>query len=179
MFSFIIGASRPKHGPAVLTAGAMMAFEKCDYSHIQIYFPQGWVTDDCGVYFEARNGQVNWCNENTFLETMEPVRGYLVRCSEAQIQDILDFCWSNCGKDYSHKELFGAMYCAIAERITGKENIKNPLGDGLQSEICSGIGARLLRIVDADVLKFGHDPQSLSPKDVVEICEQHGFERIL
>jgi hypothetical protein len=76
MFSFVIGASRPVGGAAVITASAVMALDECEYSHIHIYFPQGWITDDCGVYYEARNGQVNWCNEETFLKKMKPVRGY-------------------------------------------------------------------------------------------------------
>ena len=89
-FYFIIGASRPKGaGVKNLPVNAHMFFEDVDYSHIHIEFPPGLFSNET-VYFEARNSQVNFVNEKTFLEKTKVVRSYAVYCNEAEIGDILE-----------------------------------------------------------------------------------------
>jgi len=117
-FYFIIGASRPKGaGVKTIPVNAHMFFEGVDYSHIHIEFPPGLFSNET-VYFEARNSQVNFVNEKTFLEKTEVVRSYAVYCNEAEIGDIIDFCWRYCGISYGYGQLAGAVICCYFSIIS-------------------------------------------------------------
>ena len=169
---FIVGASRPLAGWAKIPASVLMVAEGCDFSHIHIEFPAGVVADHA-VMFEARNGQVNFVNEATFDSKMETVRQYVVQCDEEEFYEVLAFCWKFCGIDYSYHELAGAII-AKAVGYLG-QTIPNPFSDGMQTEMCSSLAARLLKISGIPVIG---DVQSKSPRDIIDILENNGFERL-
>lgn len=171
-FGYILGASRPSGALSKVPASALMAVEGCDYSHIHIEFPAGVIASHA-VMFDARNGQVNFSSEMVFDSHMETVRQYYIPCTEQDMTDILAFCFQHCGINYSYTELAGACVARVASWF-GK-TIDNPWGDGMRTEMCSSIGARILKLSGVHVIG---DVQAKSPKDIVTLLESQGFERI-
>ena len=171
-YFYIIGASRPLDTLSKVPASALMVAEGCDYSHIHIEFPAGVIASHA-VMFDARNGQVNFSSEMVFDSHMETVRQYLIPCTENEMADILAFCYLHCGIDYSYKELAGATIAWVAKQF-GRD-IPNPFGDGMKSEMCSSLGARIIKMSGIPVIG---DVQTKSPKDIIELIETKGFERL-
>jgi len=171
-FGYILGASIPSGALSKVSASALMAVEGCDYSHIHIEFPAGVIASHA-VMFDARNGQVNFSSDMVFDGHMETVRQYYIPCTEKDMSDILAFCFLYCGINYSYKELAGACIARVASWL-GKA-MDNPFGDGMRTEMCSSIGARILKLSGVEVIG---DVQAKSPKDVIQLLESQGFERI-
>ena len=172
-FYFVVGASRPKSsGLMSIPVHAHMFFEKVNFSHIHMEFPAGLFTNET-VYFEARNGQVNFVNEDTFLKKTEVVRRYMVYCNEAEVADIIDFCWRYCGINYGYGQLAGAVISQVMEYANFE--LKNLFADGMQTEICSSVATRLLHLCGVETIG---DVESKTPKEVVSILERQGFERL-
>ena len=125
------------------------------------------------IYFEARNSQVNFVNEKTFLEKTEVVRSYAVYCNEAEIGDIIDFCWRYCGINYGYTQLAGAVISQIFQYANFE--VKNLFADGMQTEICSSVATRILNLCGVDTIG---DIESKTPKEVIQLLESQGFERL-
>jgi len=173
-YFYVIGASRPRaKGIANIKPSIHMYFEECDYSHIHLEFPAGTFMDD-PIFFEARNGQVNYTNVDTFDKKTIEVRRYKVPCTQKEMNDVLKFCWKYCGIDYGENQLTGAVISQLAEYVGVK--IKNPFADGMRTEICSSVASRIMKISGIEVLG---DIESKNPKDVIELLENGDFERLL
>jgi len=173
-YYYIVGASRPRAtGLANIKPSIHMYFEECDYSHIHLEFPPGTFMDN-PIFFEARNGQVNFTNVETFEKKTIEVRRYAVPCTLEEIQAILKFCWTYCGIDYGENQLTGAVISKLADYV-GLE-VKNVFADGMRTEICSSIASRIMKISGFDIIG---DIESKNPKDVIKLLEDGDFERLL
>jgi len=151
MEEIIIGFSKSKKKFA-LYAWLIMWIEKTDFSHVYIK----WHSDslDRNIYYQASGTAVNFMAQHIFEDHHVPVHEIKLSVTPEQKKLIVQFAMDNVGVPYGLKPAFGIALVKIAA-IFGKK-IKNPFSDGVGTEFCSELGARILGILGHD-LKEDYD----------------------
>lgn len=151
MENITIGFSKSKKKFA-LYAWLIMWVEKTDFSHVYIKWHSDSIERD--IYYQASGTAVNFMAQHIFEGHHQPVREIKLVVTSEQKNKIIQFAMDNVGVPYGWKPALGIAFVKLAA-LFGKK-VKNPFADGIGTEFCSELGARILGILGYD-LKEDYD----------------------
>lgn len=138
----IIGFSRTKKGGiAGLFSRVITRFEGVPFSHVYVRWYSE--TADRGLVYQASGTKVNFVGLDRFMGHSQVFEEYEFTMAGEKKPDLLRFCIDVAGEDYGISQAFGIGLMRLAKWWFGKR-ISNPFRHG---EICSEIGAKVLRIM--------------------------------
>ncbi len=169
MINIIIGFSRAKE-PTII--GRMIRwFENTDYTHVYL------LTDHlvpAKVVLHADVVNVHFISEKNFLEKSEVMHQYIISLNEEEMAKFLTMALDLIGKPYSYKQLFIIAFNRIMKWWSLGFRLR--YHDGANSLICSELIERFL--LEIKGFKITHSPDAVTPKDIKQICDELGLQKL-
>jgi len=153
-----IGFSKSKKKFAIY-AWLIMWVEKTNFSHVYIKWHSDSLERD--IYYQASGTAVNFMAQHIFEKHHAPVHEIELNVTPEQKKLIVQFAMDNVGVPYGLKPAIGIALVKVAMLI-GKK-IRNPFADGIGTQFCSELGARIMGILGYD-LEENYD--SFGPGDL-------------
>lgn len=162
MRTIIIGFSKPKEFK--ILAKLIMWFEKTDWSHAYVKFNA--ITIERNLIYQASSKMVNFEGSIHFETHAIPIHEYQIDIDDEKYKSIMQFCVDNAGIKYGILSALGAGLVKLGKKLN--ISIKNPFEDGIHSEFCSELAARVLN----QIYLLDYDLDDITPKDLKEILDK-------
>jgi len=158
-----IGFSKPtyKAKPFPIFSWLIRLFEGTPYSHVYIEFSSKYLNRD--LVYEAAGLCVHFAGGKLFHTQVHVIREFKIQVSDAAYKRALQFAIDNTEKPYGVIQVLGLAYVVVMRRL-GKR-VKNPLGDGKASYVCSEIVARMVPSLKKE---FKGRMDTVTPRDIYE-----------
>lgn len=135
---------------------------KSDFSHCYIRVP--FDKYETSLIFQASMISVNYENINHFLKHTSKVEEYVISITDEQWESLQKFRITEVGKPYSWWQIIGFIFIILSEKLFNKK-IKNPLGNGNTSYVCTEIIASGLKMQEAE---------EMTPEELRQWCIKNG-----
>lgn len=153
-----IGFSKPKKWKAF--AWLIMAGYGISYSHV--FLELNAVKYERKLIYQASGGKVNFMGEDLFHEDNVVVKEYIIEIPDEKYIAMMQFAIDNSGRHYGIKQAFGMAIVRLAEIFGVK--ITNPFRDGVNTFVCSELGAYVLENFAG--IKINRDQDDITPLDL-------------
>ena len=148
-------------------AKLIMLFEGTDFSHAYVKLDS--IAYERTLIYQASGKAVNFEGNIHFSTHVQPVYEYLLEVEDSIYKSIMQFCIDNAGIPYGLKGTIGAGIVKIVKIL--HKDIKNPFYDGMNSEFCSELAARILNLVLLNQLNY-EKFDDITPKDLKLILDK-------
>lgn len=159
MRTLSIGFSKPKKWKPF--AWLIMKGYGAPYDHVYVRIHSDLYKRD--LIYQASKMMVNFMGIDVFQSENEIIKEFPVSISDDQYVKMMQFAIDNAGKPYGTLEAVGLAVVRLAQLVGIK--IKNPLGDGGKTYVCSELAGFILEQY-ANAIELPKDQDDLDPLTV-------------